>query len=176
MISKKLLKESAAASIELFKIKEQGSISKDEHARLLASIKDSISFIRRCAEATVEGGEDAEGNIIKTKTMTPGVTEMVASPIHISGKCDVIVGVVNYLTSKAEELKMLSASYNVKHGRLLAFLNDLTAELASVQTFASILPEDSQLRSLMVRLGEAIETDLQEVKESLGSTDQNGKK
>lgn len=70
---------------------------------------------------------------------------------------------------------MLSASYNVKHGRLLAFLNDLTAELASVQTFASILPEDSQLRSLMVRLGEAIETDLQEVKESLGSTDQNGK-
>ncbi|ESU39205.1 Hypothetical protein DHA2_16811 [Giardia duodenalis] len=172
----KLLKESAAASIELFKIKEQGSISKDEHARLLASIKDSISFIRRCAEATVEGGEDVEGNIIKTKTMTPGVTEMVASPIHISGKCDVIVGVVNYLTSKAEELKMLSASYNVKHGRLLAFLNDLTAELASVQTFASILPEDSQLRSLMVRLGEAIETDLQEVKESLGSADQDGKK
>lgn len=170
----RLLKESAATSIELFKTKEQGSISREEHARLLSSVKDSISFIKRCTEAAVEGGEDTEGNI--SRATGTGLAERVVSPLHISGKCDVIVGVVNYLTSKAEELKMLSTSYNMKHGRLMTFLNDLTSELASVQTFASILPEDSQLRSLMVRLGEAIETDLQEVKESLNIEDQDTRK
>lgn len=159
----RLLKESATTSIELYKIKEQGSISKEEHARLLSSVKDSISFIKRCADVAVEGGEDVEGNI--TKVTESGSLEKIASPLQISSKCDVIVGVVNYLTSKAEELKMLSTSYNVKRNRLTTFMSDLTSELASIQKFASILPEDSQLRILMMRLGEAIEADLQEVKE-----------
>lgn len=161
----RLLKESANMSIELFKIKEQGSISKEEHARLLSSVKDSIAFIKRCADATVKGGEDAEGNI--ARTTESGALERIASPIQISGKCDVIVGVVNYLTTKAEELKMLSASYNVKRSRLTTFLGDLTSEISNIQEFANILPEDSQLRSLMMRLGEAIEADIQEVKENL---------
>ncbi|TNJ28338.1 hypothetical protein GMRT_14129 [Giardia muris] len=164
-----VLRESTSLARDLARLREQGSISTQQQTKMAISIRDALGFLQRCIEAAASGCE-GEGGAISLVTEA-GLIGQVVSLDTIHDQCDTIETTVNFLASKANELKFLTESCNMRRAQLLALINEISSDVANLTMLQDMLPADSNLAELLQRLLQSLVGDLGDMRAGLHALD-----
>lgn len=165
-----ILRESTSLARDLARLREQGSISTQQQTKMATSIRDALGFLQRCIEAAASGCE-GEGGAISLVTEA-GLIGQVVSLDTIHDQCDTIETTVNFLASKANELKFLTESCHMRRTQLLTLINEISSDVANLTMLQDMLPADSNLAELLQRLLQSLVGDLGDMRAGLHSLEE----